>query len=204
MSSNKEAGKRNALIVYSGGDDLFVIGSWDDIVEFSIDLSRKFEKFSQGKLTLSAGIDLYPEKYPIAVMAKKTGELEEISKGIDEKNAVTIANEANAYKWKVLDEKVIGEKYIAIEKFLGGQNDRGNTFIYRILELFNNREEKINIARLIAREAIKTMEAIPIENSPVSMCCIPNITPTTDTLTSNEYITLNTLATTLSRKACIE
>ena len=148
MSSNKEAGKRNALIVYSGGDDLFVIGSWDDIVEFSIDLSRKFEKFSQGKLTLSAGIDLYPEKYPIAVMAKKTGELEEISKGIDEKNAVTIANEANAYKWKVLDEKVIGEKYIAIEKFLGGQNDRGNTFIYRILELFNNREEKINIARL--------------------------------------------------------
>ena len=148
MSSAKEAGKRNALIVYSGGDDLFVIGSWDDIVEFSVDLSRKFKKFSQNTLTVSAGIDLYPEKYPVAVMAKKTGELEEISKGMDGKNAVTIAREENSYKWKDLDEKVLGEKYNIIENFFKNQGERGNSFIYRILELFNNREEKINIARL--------------------------------------------------------
>ena len=148
MSSAKEAGKRNALIVYSGGDDLFVIGSWDDIVEFSVDLSRKFKKFSQNTLTVSAGIDLYPEKYPVAVMAKKTGELEEISKGMDEKNAITIAREENSYKWKDLDEKVLGEKYNIIENFFKNQGERGNSFIYRILELFNNREEKINIARL--------------------------------------------------------
>lgn len=148
MSSEKESGKRNALIVYSGGDDLFVIGSWDDIVEFSVDLSRKFKKFSQNTLTVSAGIDLYPEKYPVAVMAKKTGELEEISKGMDGKNAVTIAREENSYKWKDLDEKVLGEKYNVIENFFKNQGERGNSFIYRILELFNNREEKINIARL--------------------------------------------------------
>lgn len=148
MSSAKEAGNRNALIVYSGGDDLFVIGSWDDIVEFSVDLSRKFKKFSQNTLTVSAGIDLYPEKYPVAVMAKKTGELEEISKGMDEKNAITIAREENSYKWKDLYEKVLGEKYNIIENFFKNQGERGNSFIYRILELFNNREEKINIARL--------------------------------------------------------
>lgn len=148
MSSAKEVDKRNALIVYSGGDDLFVIGSWDDIVEFSVDLSRKFKKFSQNTLTVSAGIDLYPEKYPVAVMAKKTGELEEISKGMDGKNAVTIAREENSYKWKDLDEKVLGEKYNIIENFFKNQGERGNSFIYRILELFNNREEKINIARL--------------------------------------------------------
>lgn len=148
MSSSKEASKRNALIVYSGGDDLFVIGSWDDIVEFSVDLSRKFKKFSQNTLTVSAGIDLYPEKYPVAVMAKKTGELEEVSKGMDGKNAVTIVGEENSYKWKDLDEKVLGEKYNIIENFFKNQAERGNSFIYRILELFNNREEKINIARL--------------------------------------------------------
>ena len=150
MSSAKEAGKRNALIVYSGGDDLFVIGSWDDIVEFSVDLSRKFKKFSQNTLTVSAGIDLYPEKYPVAVMAKKTGELEEISKGMDGKNAVTIAGEVNSYKWKDLDEKVFGEKYVALEKFIGNQKERGNSFIYRVLQLFNENdgEDKLNIARL--------------------------------------------------------
>ena len=149
MSSAKEAGKRNALIVYSGGDDLFVIGSWDDIVEFSVDLSRKFKKFSQNTLTVSAGIDLYPEKYPVAVMAKKTGELEEISKGMDGKNAITIAREENSYKWKDLDEKVFGEKYVALEKFIGNQKERGNSFIYRVLQLFNENdgEDKLNIAR---------------------------------------------------------
>lgn len=150
MSSAKEAGKRNALIVYSGGDDLFVIGSWDDIVEFSVDLSRKFKKFSQDTLTVSAGIDLYPEKYPVAVMARKTGELEEVSKGMDGKNAVTIADEVNSYKWKDLDEKVFGEKYVALEKFIGNQKERGNSFIYRVLQLFNENdgEDKLNIARL--------------------------------------------------------
>ena len=150
MSSAKEAGKRNALIVYSGGDDLFVIGSWDDIVEFSVDLSRKFKKFSQNTLTVSAGIDLYPEKYPVAVMARKTGELEEVSKGMDGKNAVTIADEVNSYKWKDLDEKVFGEKYVALEKFIGNQKERGNSFIYRVLQLFNENdgEDKLNIARL--------------------------------------------------------
>ena len=150
MSSSKEAGKRNALIVYSGGDDLFVIGSWDDIIEFSVDLSRKFKKFSQDTLTVSAGIDLYPEKYPVAVMARKTGELEEVSKGIDGKNAVTIAGEVNSYKWKELDEEVFGEKYATLEKFIGNQKERGNSFIYRVLQLFNENdgEDKLNIARL--------------------------------------------------------
>ena len=148
MSSNKEVGKRNALIVYSGGDDLFIIGSWDDIVEFSIDLTKRFKKFSQDKLTISAGIDFYPEKYPISVMAKKTGELEEISKGMDKKNAVTIAGEENSYKWIDLEENVLGEKYVALEKFLKNQEEKGNSFLYKILELFNNREDTINIARL--------------------------------------------------------
>ena len=149
MSKDKKAGKRNALIVYSGGDDLFIIGSWDDIIEFSIDLTRKFKEFSQKTLTVSAGIDLYPEKYPISVMANKTGELEDISKGVDEKNAVTIAGEENLYKWIDLEKKVIEEKYSVIENFLKNQDERGNSFIYNILELYKYSEEKrINIARL--------------------------------------------------------
>ncbi|WP_300276480.1 type III-A CRISPR-associated protein Cas10/Csm1 [Peptacetobacter sp.] len=148
MSSEKERGKRNAIIVYSGGDDLFIIGSWDDVIEFSIDLTEKFKKFTQNTLTLSAGIDIYPKKYPIAVMARKTGELEEISKSVDGKNAITIARSENTYKWNEFNEKVIGEKYFTIENFFKNQRERGNTFVYRILELFNNKEDKINIARL--------------------------------------------------------
>ncbi|MFB3219481.1 type III-A CRISPR-associated protein Cas10/Csm1, partial [Staphylococcus pseudintermedius] len=41
--------------IYSGGDDLFLIGAWDDIVEASLSINDKFHEFTLGKLTLSAG-----------------------------------------------------------------------------------------------------------------------------------------------------
>ena len=40
--------KRQATIVYSGGDDVFIVGAWNDIIELSVDLRRKFEQYTQG------------------------------------------------------------------------------------------------------------------------------------------------------------
>lgn len=76
----EERGKRNATIVYSGGDDVFVVGSWDDVVGFAVDLQKSLKEFSQDTLTISGGIGIYPAKYPINNMARLTGELEECSK----------------------------------------------------------------------------------------------------------------------------
>lgn len=71
---------RNATIVYSGGDDVFVVGSWDDVVGFAVDLQKSLKEFSQDALTISGGIGIYPAKYPINNMARLTGELEDCSK----------------------------------------------------------------------------------------------------------------------------
>lgn len=71
---------RNATIVYSGGDDIFVVGSWDDVVGFAVDLQKSLKEFSQDTLTISGGIGIYPAKYPINNMARLTGELEDCSK----------------------------------------------------------------------------------------------------------------------------
>ena len=68
---------------YSGGDDLFIVGSWDDIIGFAVDLYYALKKYTQGTLKISGGIGLYPSKYPISVMAKQTGELERCSKRND-------------------------------------------------------------------------------------------------------------------------
>lgn len=76
----EERGRRNATIVYSGGDDVFVVGSWDDVIGFAVDLQKSFKEFSQDTLTISGGIGIYPAKYPISNMARLTGELEECSK----------------------------------------------------------------------------------------------------------------------------
>ena len=34
-------------MIYAGGDDLFIIGAWKDIIEFSVDLQEKLAAFSE-------------------------------------------------------------------------------------------------------------------------------------------------------------
>ena len=122
-------GRRKAVIVYAGGDDLFIVGAWDSILCFAIDLHNSLKRFSQGQMTISAGIGLYPEKYPIAAMAQETGRLETISKEFDigAKNAITLFGAGydnahkydNTYHWDELIDEVIGEKLETIKGYFG-------------------------------------------------------------------------------------
>ena len=80
---------RNAAICYSGGDDLFLVGAWDEVLELAIDIRRALEKFSQNTLTISGGIGMYVPGYPISAIAGEVAEMEERSKHCPGKNAVT-------------------------------------------------------------------------------------------------------------------
>lgn len=145
---------RNATIVYSGGDDVFVIGAWNDIIGFAVDLYDNLDRFSQGTLTISAGIGLYPEKYPVSTMARETGQLEDFSKVYPGKNAVTVFDEENTYSWSDFIDSVLEEKFVLIRDFFSSMEDYGKSFLYRLLELMRRRGEKINLARyayLLAR-----------------------------------------------------
>ncbi len=146
--SNSSTG-RNALIVYSGGDDVFLIGSWDDVIGFAVDLRRSLEKYTQGTLTISAGIELYPEKYPVSAMAYQTGLLEEMSKGCESKNAVTLFDGKHTYHWDRFEKKVIGEKLDLLNRYFAvNAAALGSSALYRMLEYIRQTEnEKINLAR---------------------------------------------------------
>jgi CRISPR-associated protein Csm1 len=141
-------GGRNADIVYSGGDDVFLIGSWNDVVETAVDIREKFMRYSQGTLTISGGIGLYNSGYPIHVMAEETGMLEDMAKK-DKKNAVTLFDETGRYMWDEFENSVIAEKYSTIKAFFDKSDERGKNFLYNLLELLRNRKEKINTARFI-------------------------------------------------------
>lgn len=146
--------KRNATIVYSGGDDVFIVGAWDDIIGLAVDLKEALEGFTQGTLTISGGIGLYPSKFPISAMARQTGELEELSKSYPDKNAITLFAEGNTYFWDDFIECVVEDKYRVIFDFFEGSDDRGKGFLYKLLDFMRNKEDKINLARyayLLAR-----------------------------------------------------
>lgn len=83
-------------IVYSGGDDLFIVGRWDKAIELAETIRIEFKEWvcNNPILTLSAGVSIVPAKYPILKAADTAGEAEEkaknhIYKG-QEKNAICI------------------------------------------------------------------------------------------------------------------
>lgn len=89
---NLLAKKHHIYITYSGGDDLFVVGSWVNIIEFSKTLHEEFNKLSGNnkQLTLSAGIHLCKPNFPVVKAARLAGEAEECSKKAKNKNALTL------------------------------------------------------------------------------------------------------------------
>ena len=144
---------RQATIIYSGGDDLFLVGAWDDVVEFAIELRAIFSAYTQGKLTVSAGIGMFADKYPIAVMAREVGELEDAAKSYTRagmtKDAVALFDPSFTFDWDELDNEVIGEKYRHIADFFTGNDERGKAFIYKLLALLAERDDRITMARWV-------------------------------------------------------
>lgn len=61
---------RNVIIVYSGGDDLFIVGTWNDTVELAFDIQQAFEEYTGGSVTLSAGMIVQDEHFPLYQMAR--------------------------------------------------------------------------------------------------------------------------------------
>ena len=140
---------RDLSIVYSGGDDVFLIGAWNEVIEAALDIRNCFSVYSQNQLTISGGIGLYGSSYPIHIMADETGELESFSKKLKNKNAVTLFSDGGRYNWDVFEKIVMGEKYALLYQFFENSEERGKSFLYKLLDYIRNREDKINVARYL-------------------------------------------------------
>jgi len=78
-----EKHERAATVVYSGGDDLFVVGAWSDVLELAVDIRRAFREFvcDNPSVTLSGGISIHKPGEPLYLMAEAAGAAEEAAKG---------------------------------------------------------------------------------------------------------------------------
>ncbi len=79
--------KHHVNIIYSGGDDLFIIGRWNEIIEVAAKIQADFKALIGGKclnLSISAGISLIQPKFPIQKAADLAKEaLEDYAKEYD-------------------------------------------------------------------------------------------------------------------------
>jgi CRISPR-associated protein Csm1 len=102
--------KRHIQVIYAGGDDVFIVGRWDLIIDFAELLQTQLLAWScqtsmaqQPKISLSGGIATVTHKFPIMKAAAMAGKAEgkakaySIPKKDDEKedkkkNAITLWN----------------------------------------------------------------------------------------------------------------
>ena len=159
---------RDIVVVYSGGDDIFAIGTWNDIIEFSVDLRTAFKEFTNNKVTMSAGIGIFSENFPVYQMANITGELESLAKKYpnDEnptKDAVALFGKLKdkeleyVYNWDIFIDKVLYEKYSYLKsKITFDENSNsekifvGKSKWYILMDLVKEiilKDERLDIAR---------------------------------------------------------
>ena len=146
---NQFAKDKHLTIVYSGGDDVFVLGAWDDVLIFGMELRQNFIRWTNGKLTLSAGIGQFADKTPINIMARLTGDLEDAAKA-NGKDSICLFDSQNTFKFDVFIDDIWQNKLGLIQSFFHSQNERGKVFLYKLLQLIQKRDEndRISFARL--------------------------------------------------------
>lgn len=69
-------------VMYSGGDDLFVIGPWDQILVLALKIQQEFQAFTgeNSNITLSAGYVQVKPRYPVQKFADLVDEAEAMAK----------------------------------------------------------------------------------------------------------------------------
>lgn len=88
-------------IVYAGGDDLFAVGRWDKIVDFAEEVHDSFNNHMAGEqTTISGGMAIVGDKFPIAKSAEISGQAEEAAKMYrnGQKNAFSFLGECVSWE----------------------------------------------------------------------------------------------------------
>jgi CRISPR-associated protein Csm1 len=154
---NELAKEYDIYITYSGGDDLFVVGSWTNIIDFAIKLRNDFKKYTceNNNFSISGGIFFCKESFPIGKAAEIAGKRLDNAKNIlevqkfeiryfkddREKDAISIFN--REIHWDSLKELLNYAK--ELEVLLNTTNSEekiSKGFIHSILgislSMFNN------------------------------------------------------------------
>ena len=71
-----------SLIIYGGGDDLFIVGAWDYIINFAKLIRERFKDFTQNNLhfSISGGVTIVKDTFPIIKAAEESALEEHLAK----------------------------------------------------------------------------------------------------------------------------
>ena len=140
ISSNKW--NEYLYVVFSDGDDTFIVGSWDKILDFTREFYSKFRDFTchHPQVTFSAGICMFNYNYPIIMSSQLTEEaLEKAKNFLDDdkqtptKNRISLFGEI--FNWAEFDAtnnfKKLLLNIMAKNTQLNKKRDFGRAFLFK-------------------------------------------------------------------------
>jgi CRISPR-associated protein Csm1 len=138
------AKRDNVYTVFAGGDDLFLIGEYREIVSLSKEIRAEFYKFALEKTTISMGLVMFKPTTPITFISKMAEDAEKRAKSITvdgkDRNGIDIFGVSMKY-----DEFIeIEEDFKRVTNFLEKESDDKTALYYRVIELCDMREN-INV-----------------------------------------------------------
>lgn len=160
------AGDRGKVyLLYAGGDDLFVVGSWSALPDLAKRIREEFRAYVGGDhVTLSAGIAIEHEKYPLYRLAEDAKHaLDDRAKGLGnrksngkelEKNGICFLNEALG--WEQFPE-VCGwkDELLAMLQAANGKEKVSRALLSRLLEIsYLYRENRDRLRQRLQRGEI--------------------------------------------------
>jgi CRISPR-associated protein Csm1 len=130
-------------VVFSGGDDTFVVGAWDKVLDFAKEFYAKFREFTcyHPQVTFSAGICIFREDFPIIMSSRITEEALEDAKNflekgqeVSQKNRISLFGEV--FNWTEFDA-VKNLKGLLLEIIANNAKKKnaesfGRAFLYKI------------------------------------------------------------------------
>lgn len=136
--------------IYSGGDDLFFVGAWDEVVELAIDIRRDLMDYAASHPGIhgSAGIVLVSGKHPLAQAARDAGQAEERAKALRWWDAEGKARQKDAVCF--LGETLPWERFGLGKCDFRGTDDAHGTAHF-LAETVAHKEGNRSLIRVLAR-----------------------------------------------------
>jgi len=136
-------------VIYAGGDDLFLIGSWDVLPNVARKIQQTFNRFSAHNpaFSISGGITLVRGKYPIARAAQMAGDAESAAKALKRR----VAGETIEKSAFFMMNTVIGwEDYAAVEnlrELLASASKTNHAILNRMRQVVEAQQEFVVLQR---------------------------------------------------------
>lgn len=140
----KEVAPEKSFIVYSGGDDVFIVGSWDVTIEIAKRIKEDFREFTceNKAFSVSGGVAIISPSYPIMKGAEESDTEEKAAKGHSvkgvDKNALSFMDFPLNWDLEFTTVEKLKDKIVD----LLGSNKLPKSFISKVMSHYANSEMK--------------------------------------------------------------